>query len=54
MTKFKKDQYEPFMDLVFLFTKDTGRSGETMVYKVKESELSDLIKYETFHYDDFI
>ena len=54
MTKFKKDQYEPFMDLVFLFTKETGRSGETMVYKIKESELSDLIKYETFHYDDFI
>ena len=54
ITKFKKDQYEPFMDLVFLFTKDTGRSGETMVYKVKESELSDLIKYETYHYDDFI
>ena len=42
------------MDLVFLFTKDTGRSGETMVYKVKETELQESIKYETYHYDDFI
>ena len=58
LTAFKKDQYTHFKDLVFLFTKDISRLGETMVYKITEQDIVDdkdaMIKYDTFHYDDFI
>jgi len=59
-TTFKKDQYTPYKDLVFLFTKDVGQGGETMQYKITEAELNDedasndVIRFETFHYDDYI
>ena len=42
------------MDLVFLFTKESGQGGQTMVYKVRETETDELVKYETYHFDDFI
>ena len=58
VTAFKKDQFTPFKDLVFLFTKDVSRIGETLEYKITEEDIEadrdTLIKYDTFHYDDFI
>ena len=58
LTAFKKDQYTHFKDLVFLFTKDISRLGETMVYKITEQDIADdkdaMIKYDTFYYDVFI
>lgn len=58
VTAFKKDQFTPFKDLIFLFTKDVSRIGETLVYKITEEDIAadrdTLIKYDTYHYDDFI
>lgn len=57
-TTFKKDNFTPYNDLVLLFTKDTGKGGDTMVYKVTEKEITtnknSEVKFETFHSDDFI
>ena len=58
MNLFKKDKYECYSDIVFLFTKDCGKNGDTMVYKLTQNQILNnenaTIKYETFHYDDFI
>jgi Ca2+-dependent lipid-binding protein len=58
LTSFKKDKYDVFSDIVFLFTKDVGKNGDTMVYKITENEIKKNenceVKYETFHTDDFI
>jgi len=58
VTTFKKDQYTPFQDLVFLFTKDISRIGETLEYKITEQDIKDdrdtWMKWDTYHFDDFI
>lgn len=56
---FKKDQYAHYRDLVFLFTKDVGKNGDTIVQKITEAELNEeekvfTVKYETFLFDDFV
>ena len=57
---FKLTGDAPCRDLVFLFSKDSGPGGEEMLQKVTEKELkdddasNDVIKFETFHFDDFI
>ena len=58
MTAFKKDNFTKYNDIVFLFTKDIGKGGDTMVYKVTEKDIESKknseIKFATFHSDDFI
>ena len=39
MTAFKKDNFTAYNDIVFLFTKDIGKGGDTMVYKVTEKDI---------------
>ena len=55
---FKKDQYTHFKDVVYVFSKDVGHLGDKMTYKVNQEDiLAETpmdIKFETFHYDDFI
>lgn len=58
LTAFKKDNFDSYKDLVFLFSKDCGKNGDTMVYKITEKDIEKNqncdIKFETFHSDDFI
>ena len=59
-TLFKLNSDAACKDLVFLFSKDSGPGGEEMQQKITEKELkdddasNDVIKFETFHYDDFV
>ena len=54
MSAFKKDRFETYKDLVILFTQKINQSGEKMVQRINEADLEKTVKFECFHYDEFI